>query len=58
MNGAELAQAIITTIIFGSLWGLLGTGLGLILGVTGRFNFAYAITMIGPVFLSLRRNPT
>jgi branched-chain amino acid transport system permease protein len=53
MNGSVLAQALVTSVILGSLWGLLGTGFGLILGVTGRFNFAYSTTFIWGVYVTI-----
>jgi branched-chain amino acid transport system permease protein len=53
MDVNTLADALITAVILGSLWGLLGTGFGLILGVTGRFNFAYATTFVWAIYLAI-----
>jgi len=44
INWAEAAQLATNGIINGSAYGLLGAGFGLILGVTGRFHFAFAFT--------------
>jgi branched-chain amino acid transport system permease protein len=40
----EFAQLTVDGVIAGSAYAVLGLGFGLILGVTGRFHFAYAIT--------------
>jgi branched-chain amino acid transport system permease protein len=39
----EVAQLIVAGVINGSFYGLLGVGFGLILGVTGRFHYAFAL---------------
>jgi len=39
-----LSQLTVNGLINGSVYGLLGVGFALILGVTGRFHFAYALT--------------
>jgi branched-chain amino acid transport system permease protein len=39
-----VSQLTVTGIINGAAYGLLGVGFALILGVTGRFHFAYAFT--------------
>jgi branched-subunit amino acid ABC-type transport system permease component len=43
-NAANIPQLTANGIISGAAYGLLGVGFGLILGVTGRFHFAIAIT--------------
>jgi branched-subunit amino acid ABC-type transport system permease component len=40
---SEVAQLIVAGVINGSFYGLLGVGFGLILGVTGRFHYAFAL---------------
>lgn len=40
----EFAQLVVDGIISGSAYAVLGLGFGLILGITGRFHFAFAIT--------------
>jgi branched-chain amino acid transport system permease protein len=37
-------QLVVAGVITGSEYAVLGVGFGLILGVTGRFHFAFAIT--------------
>jgi branched-chain amino acid transport system permease protein len=39
----EVAQLLVAGVINGSFYGLLGVGFGLILGVTGRFHYAFAL---------------
>jgi branched-chain amino acid transport system permease protein len=39
----EVAQLTVAGVINGSFYGLLGVGFGLILGVTGRFHYAFAL---------------
>lgn len=53
MSLAQFLQAIVDGLVAGSLWGLLGTGLGLILGVTGRFHFAFATTFVWAIYLAV-----
>lgn len=48
----EVAQAIVTGLITGAGYGLLGAGLALILGVTGRFHFAVGSTYMVAGYLS------
>ncbi|HZO06325.1 MAG TPA: branched-chain amino acid ABC transporter permease [Solirubrobacterales bacterium] len=48
----ELAQAMVTGIITGAAYGLLGAGLALILGVTGRFHFAVGSTYMVTAYLA------
>jgi branched-subunit amino acid ABC-type transport system permease component len=48
----ELAQAVVTGIITGAAYGLLGAGLALILGVTGRFHFAVGSTYMVTAYLA------
>ena len=40
----EFAQLVVDGIISGSAYAVLGLGFGLIIGITGRFHFAFAIT--------------
>jgi branched-subunit amino acid ABC-type transport system permease component len=40
---SEVAQLIVAGVINGSFYGLLGVGFGLILGVTGRFHYAFSL---------------
>lgn len=40
----EVAQSVVTGIVNGSAYGLLGAAFALILGVTGRFHFAFSLT--------------
>jgi branched-chain amino acid transport system permease protein len=40
----QFAQLVVDGIISGSAYAVLGLGFGLIIGVTGRFHFAFAIT--------------
>jgi branched-chain amino acid transport system permease protein len=47
----HLAQALVSGAVLGSIWGLLGTGFGLIIGVTWRFHFAFAITIVAGPYL-------
>lgn len=44
MNLTTFAQLTVNGLINGSSYGLLGVGFALILGVTGRFHFAYGLT--------------
>jgi len=39
----QVAQLVVAGVINGSFYGLLGVGFGLILGVTGRFHYAFAL---------------
>ena len=39
----EVPQLLVAGVINGSFYGLLGVGFGLILGVTGRFHYAFAL---------------
>jgi branched-chain amino acid transport system permease protein len=39
----EVAQLLVAGVINGSFYGLLGVGFGLVLGVTGRFHYAFAL---------------
>ena len=39
-----VCQLTVSGIFNGAAYGLLGVGFALILGVTGRFHFAYAVT--------------
>src|SRR5438046_3971303 len=40
----SVSQLTVTGVINGASYGLLGVGFALILGVTGRFHFAYGFT--------------
>jgi branched-chain amino acid transport system permease protein len=53
MTTSDFLQALVTAVVTGSLFALLGTGFGLILGVTGRFHFAYATTFVWSVYLAV-----
>jgi branched-chain amino acid transport system permease protein len=53
MSSTEFFEALAQSLVLGSLWGLLGIGFGLILGVAGRFHFAYATTFVVTVYLAL-----
>jgi branched-chain amino acid transport system permease protein len=44
LTGAEAAQLTVNGLVNGSAYGLLGVGFGSILGVTGRFHFAFTVT--------------
>jgi branched-chain amino acid transport system permease protein len=50
VNLETLAQLTVNGLINGSAYGLLGVGFALILGVTGRFHFAYALTYTGGAY--------
>jgi branched-chain amino acid transport system permease protein len=39
----QIAQLTVAGIINGSFYALVGAGFGLILGVTGRFHYAFAL---------------
>lgn len=43
MSFDQVLQLALAGVINGSFYGLLGVGFGLILGVTGRFHYAYAL---------------
>ena len=48
----ELAQTLVFGLVLGSLFGLLGCGFGIIMGVSGRFHFAYATTFVLAVYVA------
>jgi len=48
----ELVQALVFGVVLGSLYGLLGSGFGLIMGVSGRFHFAYATSFVLAVYVA------
>jgi branched-chain amino acid transport system permease protein len=50
VNGTEVEQVLVIGLIVGSFFGLLGAGFGLIMGVSGRFHFAYATTFVYSVY--------
>lgn len=51
-SGSEVLQAFVNGVINGSAYGLLAVGFALILSVTGRFHFAYALTYALAAFLA------
>jgi branched-subunit amino acid ABC-type transport system permease component len=51
-SGTEVLQALVNGVINGCAYGLLAVGFALILSVTGRFHFAYAITYALAAFLA------
>jgi len=51
-SGSEVLQAVVNGVINGSAYGLLAVGFALILSVTGRFHFAYALTYALAAFLA------
>lgn len=48
----ELVQALVVGVVLGSLFGLLGSGFGIIMGVSGRFHFAYATSFVLSVYVA------
>ena len=44
LDTETVAQLTLNGIFRGAAYGILGVGFALILGVTGRVNFAYALT--------------
>jgi branched-subunit amino acid ABC-type transport system permease component len=52
MSSTELVQGVLDGIAAGSLFAIMGVGLGLIVGVTGRFHFAFATTFIAPIYFA------
>lgn len=53
MSSTEIFQAIVDALILGSLSGMMGGGFGLILGVTGRFHFAFATTFVCAAYVAV-----
>lgn len=53
MTSTEFFQAVADGLILGSVWGLLGCGFGLILGVTGRFHFAFATSFVIAIYMAV-----
>jgi branched-subunit amino acid ABC-type transport system permease component len=51
-SGTEVLQALVNGVINGCAYGLLAVGFALILSVTGRFHFAYALTYALAAFLA------
>ena len=51
-SGSEVLQALVSGVINGCAYGLLAVGFALILSVTGRFHFAYALTYALAAFLA------
>ncbi|HMJ37740.1 MAG TPA: branched-chain amino acid ABC transporter permease [Baekduia sp.] len=48
----EVAQAIVSGVVAGSSYALLGVAFALVLGVTGRFHFAFAIVYTFTAYVS------
>src|ERR1043166_9363053 len=48
----ELVQTLVVGVVLGSYFGLLGCGFGIIMGVSGRFHFAYATTFVLSVYVA------
>lgn len=48
----ELVQTLVVGVVIGSYFGLLGCGFGIIMGVSGRFHFAYATTFVLSVYVA------
>jgi len=44
LSGSEFLQLTVNGLINGSAYGLVGVAFGMILGVTGRFHFAFTVT--------------
>ncbi len=53
MSASEFFQAIVDALVLGSLSGMLSAGFGLILGVTGRFHFAFATTFACSAYVAI-----
>jgi len=51
-SGSEVLQALVNGVINGCAYGLLAVGFALILSVTARFHFAYALTYALAAFLA------
>jgi branched-subunit amino acid ABC-type transport system permease component len=51
-SGTEVLQALVNGVINGCAYGLLAVGFALILSVTARFHFAYALTYALAAFLA------
>jgi branched-subunit amino acid ABC-type transport system permease component len=49
---ANVLQVLINGLINGSTYALLGVGFGLIIGVTGRFHVAFAMTYTLAAFVA------
>jgi len=56
MNSSEVFQALLDGVIAGSIWGMMAIGFGLILGVTGRFHFAFATTFVLSTYVAAHLN--
>lgn len=56
MNSSEVFQALLDGVIAGSIWGLMAIGFGLILGVTGRFHFAFATSFVLAIYVGAHLN--
>lgn len=50
MNWDTVSQLVVSGFISGTMSGAIGLGLSLILGVTGRFHFAYGLTFTGGAY--------
>lgn len=53
MDFTLFQQLFVNGIITGTRYGALGVGFGLILGVTGRFHFAYSITYVVTAYAAI-----
>ena len=51
-DATTAAQLTVNGVIRGAIYGLLGVGFALILGVTGRFHFAYSFTYAFAAYMS------
>src|SRR5690242_9054957 len=51
-TSSEVLQALVDGLIHGSAYGLLAVGFALILSVTGRFHFAYALSYALAAFVA------
>src|SRR3954453_3341663 len=52
MNWNTVAQLVVSGLISGTMRAAVGLGLSLILGVTGRFHFAYGLTFTGGAYVA------
>jgi hypothetical protein len=52
MDPTTVFQTIAIGITLGSMYGVLGTGFGIIFGVSGRFHFAFATTFVLTIYIA------
>ena len=52
ISGTEFLQLLVNGLIMGSAYGLVGVAFGIILGVTGRFHFAFTATYALAAYLA------